>query len=201
MKTNGRKVPPRYFNGIFEISSLNFLNKKMDTISNRQFWLVKHFLFRSGFYLILSAGCFLNIATHLAFFGYGVSGIIYLLAFIVVGSELKMDLKNMCLDPEKSKRDEVTLGRSKLKGKPRARIQSHGMKRGSICYFDRDQIFKPKAERNNSKMARRASSARQIGVRKLKLMLSLQKSNAAGNFKSPKESVGEINRTFEIPKV
>ena len=32
MKTNGRKVPPRYFNGIFEISSLEGLNKKFDRI-------------------------------------------------------------------------------------------------------------------------------------------------------------------------
>lgn len=77
VKTNGRKVPPRYFNGIFELSSLSFLNKKFDKISAGQFWWMKHFLFRAVFYLMLSAGCFVNIATHLAFYGFGLSGAIY----------------------------------------------------------------------------------------------------------------------------
>jgi len=173
LKRNGRKVPPRYFNGIFELSSLDFLNKKFDKISENQFWIMKHFLFRAVFYLMLAAGCFVNIATHLAFYGFGLSGIIYLLGFLIVGKDLKMEFRNVCYNSEeggKNEKTNVVAGRRKARMQ---RIQSHGMKRGSICYFDKEQVFKPKAERTMS-IARRASTAREIGMRKLKQMLSMQ---------------------------
>jgi len=212
VKTNGRKVPPRYFNGIFELSSLSFLNKKFDKISAGQFWLMKHFLFRAVFYLMLSAGCFVNIATHLAFYGFGLSGAIYLLAFLVVGKELKMGVScsgDFCVDSEKAKpkkpatiiRGEVnksyisgpiqtisgalptkssgpvSVGVVPGRGRGRMnRVQSHGIKRGSICYFDKEEVFKPKAERQMS-IARRASSARQVGWTKLRLMMNLDENS------------------------
>lgn len=218
VKTNGRKVPPRYFNGIFELSSLSFLNKKFDKISAGQFWWMKHFLFRAVFYLMLSAGCFVNIATHLAFYGFGLSGAIYLLAFMVVGKELKMGVScsgEFCLDLEKAKPKPATVKRGEInksyisgpvqtisgclatksgpvsavpvsvvpgsvvpgKGRGRMnRVQSHGIKRGSICYFDKEEVFKPKGERQMS-IARRASSARLVGWTKLKLMMNLDENS------------------------
>ena len=179
--------------------------------------------------MMLAAGCFVNIATHLAFYGFGLSGVIYLMAFFMVGGEMKMGVNNLCRDPESAKNKNndrhvnqnnknsktvqnsqnsspnkrtslpsgnaptisgpiftsvsavggVAPGSTDLTpGKARVgrakRISSHGVKRGSICYFDKEQVFRPKAERTMS-ITRRASGARQIGMRKLKMLMSLQK--------------------------
>merc|ERR1712150_234330 len=93
--------------------------------------------------------------------------------FLIVGKDLKMGFRNMCCNSEEggqNERTNVVPGRKKARMQ---RIQSHGMKRGSICYFDKEQVFKPKAERTMS-IARRASTAREIGMRKLKMILSMQ---------------------------
>ena len=138
---------------------------------------------------------------------------LYLLAFMVVGKELKMGVScsgEFCLDLEKAKPKQATVKRGEVnksyisgpvqtisgclptkngpvstipgsvvpgKGRGRMnRIHSHGIKRGSICYFDKEEVFKPKGERQMS-IARRASSARQVGWTKLKLMMNLDENS------------------------